>query len=188
MDTLKILDTHHTKRCSEEEYITYTHKHCNKCTIIKPVKEFYKKVSKTKRGWFWDSWCIECRNEDSRRYGIGNRERRNVRLKLWRKANPEKAKINDRRKALRQNYNMSPDDYNKMLVAQEGKCFLCRRVANYRLCVDHNHNTGQIRRLICHKCNSVLGWIESRDILGKIVEYVSEPCRADILLELSNKD
>lgn len=185
---MKILEQSQGKRCDEAEYLTYTHKRCSSCDGVKAVTEFYRKSTKTKRGWFWDSHCIACRNDQSREYAESNKERRNLRLQLWRKTNPKLAKKGDRRKMLRHKYDMSPNDYSAMLIAQDGKCYLCKRSVERQLCVDHDHKSGKVRHLLCTKCNSVLGWIENFDLLDAIREYVSDdPCHGDVILELANQ-
>lgn len=79
-----------------------------------------------------------------------------------REANPEYY----RDKELRKTYGITIDDYNKMLEDQKGVCAICGqpesridkrvdRVSN--LAVDHCHNTGKVRGLLCHACNAMLG-------------------------------
>jgi len=54
-------------------------------------------------------------------------------------------------------YRLSKADYDRMLIAQNGACAICKRKSKRRLCVDHCHVTGEVRGLICHKCNTALG-------------------------------
>ena len=71
------------------------------------------------------------------------------------------------------------DDYCQMFESQDGKCAICGRgmkmrsrkkaeVAN----VDHNHETGMVRALLCNDCNKMLGCGGSSDILRKGAEYL----------------
>lgn len=67
---------------------------------------------------------------------------------------------------LNRNYGIRLIEYNKLLKKQEGKCVICFEPPKHtRLCVDHNHNTGEIRGLLCHLCNSVLGGCNDSIIL-----------------------
>lgn len=56
-------------------------------------------------------------------------------------------------------YGMSPEQYDKMLKEQGNGCAICGgvNVDNRRLAIDHNHETGKIRGLLCHYCNIGLG-------------------------------
>jgi hypothetical protein len=58
-----------------------------------------------------------------------------------------------------QKYGITTDDYLVMLEAQNGVCVICQRedALGTRLCVDHCHETGRVRGLLCRKCNQTLG-------------------------------
>lgn len=79
-------------------------------------------------------------------------------------------------------YGLTRDDYNAILVAQGGACAICQGVRPYRLCVDHNHATGEVRGLLCRRCNRLLrdvrdGWA----ILLAAAAYLDQPPVRDIL-------
>lgn len=66
-------------------------------------------------------------------------------------------------KSLERKYGMTLDDYSNLYTKQEGRCALCRvhqRDLNYKLNVDHDHKTGEVRGLLCTLCNVNLGEIE----------------------------
>ena len=70
-------------------------------------------------------------------------------------------------------YGITPDDYDKMLKEQKGCCAICGRHQmefDIRLCVDHSHKTGEIRRLLCYRCNVDLGIFENR--YDEFMEYL----------------
>jgi hypothetical protein len=74
-------------------------------------------------------------------------------------------------------YSISNDDYNWMLTVQKGVCAIClKNPDNKRLAVDHNHDTNEIRGLLCIKCNSAL---------GKFKDNIELIKRAALYLELS---
>jgi hypothetical protein len=78
---------------------------------------------------------------------------------------------------MRKKYNLSLEDYNKMLAEQEHKCKLCGIDEVYSgkkgLVVDHNHKTGQIRSLLCGNCNTALGsFKENEKIILNAVDYL----------------
>lgn len=165
---MKIFDGQKGKRCDEEEYLTYTHKRCPRCLDIKAVDQFYRKVTKTSRGWSWDSHCIICRREQCRLYGANNKDARNARLSEWRRKNPTKASKIDARRRLKAKYGISTEDLEHMRLAQGGRCAICERETS-RLFVDHCHTKGHIRALLCQTCNTFLGWYEKK--AGTIIRF-----------------
>ncbi len=73
-------------------------------------------------------------------------------------------------------YGLTPEDYQALMEAQEGKCALCRKECSSgnRLSVDHNHDTGRVRGLLCRNCNRGIGLLqESPEILQRAVGYLS---------------
>lgn len=158
---MKIIEGQRGKRCDEAEYLTYTHKRCPACGVVKIVGQFYRKVTTTARGWSWDSQCIECRRAACRTYGADNKDSRNARLRAWRRSNPLAAAELDKRRALRAKYGLTVDDVEQMRAAQDGRCAICNEPTE-RLLVDHDHTTGQVRALLCQTCNTFLGWYENK--------------------------
>jgi len=72
---------------------------------------------------------------------------------------------------------ITPDDYKKMLEGQNGKCAICGAIESHskghRLAVDHDHETGKIRGLLCHNCNVGLGnFKDSPDLIRSAIEYL----------------
>lgn len=66
-------------------------------------------------------------------------------------------------KRLMDNYKLTIEQWEAMHAHQGGVCYVCREpepVKGRRLAVDHNHTTGEIRGLLCSRCNPVLGKIE----------------------------
>ena len=69
-------------------------------------------------------------------------------------------------------------------LAFHGRCDICgtpESELNRRLCMDHNHDTGEFRGLICQHCNKGLGnFRDSKIVLRNAISYLSDPC--DVLL------
>jgi hypothetical protein len=57
-------------------------------------------------------------------------------------------------------HGMTPADYDWLLLIQGNACAVCRLPTSKRLYVDHNHETGNVRGLLCQKCNLTLGHVE----------------------------
>lgn len=79
-------------------------------------------------------------------------------------------------------FGILPDVYNMMLEAQGGVCAICKKPERHMcygkvrsLAVDHNHQTGEIRGLLCVYCNTGLGSVhEDVAILEAMVAYLKE--------------
>jgi len=82
----------------------------------------------------------------------------------------------DRTDYLTRRYGITRDTYNQMFAAQDGKCAICSvTVKGKRLCVDHDHETGQVRGLLCDLCNTALGAVrDSTELLSKAIAYLKE--------------
>lgn len=74
-------------------------------------------------------------------------------------------------KWIKRQYNLTIEEYNKKLELQDYKCAICRKEFKRTPCVDHDHNTGQIRGLLCHRCNLTLGLVENIGFWQAIEEY-----------------
>lgn len=74
-------------------------------------------------------------------------------------------------------YNITLEDYNKMFKNQNGKCAICESTfpgaKKKKFSIDHNHETGKIRGLLCDNCNVGLGrFNDSIDNLKKSIKYL----------------
>lgn len=131
------------------------------------------------------SYCAECNREACRQYAIVNRERRNARLRAWRLKNPELARQKDLRARYRKKYKLSLEQLEKLKKTNNYKCWICNK-ENKRLVVDHDHETGRVRGMLCDLCNKHLGYFENMEV-EKIKQYLDKPCHADILLQIANE-
>lgn len=86
-----------------------------------------------------------------------------------------------RRARLLFKYGLTLEDYDRMLRAQNGVCAICslpersksRNGTIQPLAIDHDHETGQVRGLLCARCNAVLGWIETPGQLDAALDYLA---------------
>lgn len=81
--------------------------------------------------------------------------------KVWRAANKERVQATRRAAHLRNLYGLSLEDYDEMFRKQNGACAICKETQKRKLHVDHNHNTGAVRSLLCMRCNTIVGYLES---------------------------
>jgi hypothetical protein len=59
---------------------------------------------------------------------------------------------------------MTLEEYNKRFLDQKGCCTICGKhqsELDRALAVDHNHKTGEIRSLLCNRCNLLVGRLEN---------------------------
>lgn len=72
---------------------------------------------------------------------------------------------------LKRNYGMTTEDYDSLYKAQNGRCAICE--CKCQLVVDHDHNTGDVRGLLCSTCNVGLGMLkEDPQIATSLVRYL----------------
>jgi len=79
--------------------------------------------------------------------------------KWWAKQTPEERAIRKHKYAIKYKFKMTSTEYKKLYDEQGGKCALCETHESdltKKLCVDHCHKTGNIRGLLCLRCNSSL--------------------------------
>ena len=93
----------------------------------------------------------------------------------YRKENLEKVRLAARRSALMKLYGISLENYQDMFDAQGGCCAICNQISEEEhLCVDHCHQTNEVRGLLCRTCNRALGLFkDDPEILDRAKEYVS---------------
>src|SRR5262245_51404334 len=79
---------------------------------------------------------------------------------------------------MRREYQITGDQFHRMVQQQGGTCALCRQVPDVDRPwmgwqVDHDHNTGEIRGLLCGPCNRILGYAhDDPELLRAMAAYV----------------
>jgi hypothetical protein len=69
------------------------------------------------------------------------------------------------------NQNLPPETYRSMLKAAGGKCAICEKTA--KLVLDHCHETGRVRGMLCGPCNQALAPLEKDpDVVQRMAEYL----------------
>lgn len=100
----------------------------------------------------------------------------NERSRQWREKDPARAKMFVREATLKQRYGITQADYEALLAQQNGVCAVCGEAPEGRaLDVDHCHETGQVRGLLCRSCNIALGML--RECSGRITamrDYINK--------------
>lgn len=110
--------------------------------------------------------CSSCRDIINELHRTNPKYRENQ--KAWLRSHPEF----NRGARLRQKYGISSLDYELMHDIQQGACLICGQVM--RLVVDHSHETGEVRGLLCILCNAGLGMFkDSAQLLSQAQRYLS---------------
>lgn len=82
---------------------------------------------------------------------------------------------------IKHRYGLTAAEYDALVEQQGGRCAICREYPTERntrahwdgkLCVDHDHDTGRVRGLLCNDCNLVAGYGKSPAVLRAAAEYL----------------
>lgn len=138
--------------------------------------------------WFWvhGSWPGRLRflDDSPQNLRISNiveaRFRTDQYISDQRKTSYDQNRDRIRDVAFREKYGISLEQYDQMHVAQGGVCFICGQPETIErngkprlLAVDHCHDTGKVRGLLCGKCNPMIGYADhSVDILMRAIDYL----------------
>lgn len=157
-------------------------KRCPKCGVDKPKAEFYKS-SQTKSGiavyckdcsrglrkrFYYDnrSWAIqqsrewrkqnpEKLNAQGRDWRARNRERARATRAAWAENNRDKRLEHSKAAAWKYRYGLNRTEYKQFFVDHGSKCAICSTEKN--LVIDHCHESGRLRGVLCRKCNLAIG-------------------------------
>ena len=133
-------------------------KKCIKCNETKPLSEFHR-VRSNRTGY--KATCKECTN-----------------LKY---AGSPETQLKAKKNWLRSRFGIEYEDYVAMIEQQDNKCAICGREERRRwrnkdtraLAVDHDHESGQIRGLLCADCNTAIGLMQDDvALLAKAIDYL----------------
>lgn len=143
-------------------------KTCQKCGLTKTHGDFSlsRKATETQNA-VYRSNCKACASASAMQ---------------WFADNPERAAASRRKHSLDKNYGLTIQQYNELLRSQNGVCAICgkdepsehgRTGKQFRLSVDHCHETGVIRGLLCQKCNRAIGLMnDDPALLRKAISYL----------------
>lgn len=75
-------------------------------------------------------------------------------------------------------YGLCREEYDRLLKSQGGRCAICWELPNRRfkhLVVDHDHDTGEVRGLLCSRCNRAIGLLcDDPDLIQEAVGYLRD--------------
>lgn len=147
-----------------------TEKACSACRVVKPLNEFHRLI-RARDGR--QGYCKECAA---------------AAIAYWRRRNPEMARAADRRAnekrgasvreyMLLTTYGITLADYDHLLDMQGGVCAICagppQQAGNYH--VDHDHDSGFVRGLLCMSCNRGIGYLrDDPALIQRALEYLND--------------
>ncbi len=136
-------------------------KRCSDCKVVKSM-EYFHNHKNTTDGKAQN--CAECAQKTSAKYytpeyGSARYQRNKDRLK---------------NNSLLRDFGITLEQYRAMFDQQKGLCAVCDRPSpDKALAVDHDHVTGEVRRLLCGNCNVAVGFVqESPRIAIRIADYL----------------
>ena len=125
-------------------------KRCANCHLLCPMYAF-PKDKRNRDGYSY--WCKACRAMSKRKFN---------------ECHPGYSEDESRKRR----YKLSKDEFETKKAQQQELCAICNK--SKKLHVDHDHAAGQVRGLICHDCNSLLGWSkENISTLHAAIEYLN---------------
>jgi len=151
---------------------------CTKCGHDWPLEAFHKDVSKPDGKHSQCKYCHSRRNKDKRLADPAWRDHQNQQSRNYRKNNKAAFKESTRWATIKLKYGITKDQYMEILDKQSNQCKICGNespgVGKFKyLHVDHSHETGDVRGLLCQSCNTALGHMkESPDLLRSAAQYL----------------
>lgn len=126
--------------------------------------------------------CIDCRTQGittHRKIAVApnGQPRPGKRCAAHWRQHRDKNRARARTKNLEATYGLTEDQYQQQLTAQDGRCYVCGKKpgAKRRLTVDHDHDTGMVRGLLCTQCNRIVIGRYDQAALQRALDYRLNP-------------
>jgi hypothetical protein len=141
-----------------------TEKRCKECLQVKPLQEFYKQ----KNSKWYSSYCKPCCTK---------------RTAILRKSMPS-SRAAEKLKYKTKRMGTTAEWFESRMQLQDGKCAICKCTETHSvkresstvrsLAIDHDHDTGKVRGLLCFRCNTSIHLIEKHGLgwLDSAVQYL----------------
>lgn len=149
---------------------TLKNKYCPKCDLYQPVENFKKlttdkSLRKYPDGYYW--CCSKCYKTISFTFDANSTTPLN---RKWRRREKRAKRID----AVRKTYGLSQAEFELLITLQNNLCAICGGKDDGKvLCIDHDHQTGKVRGLLCHNCNVGLGNFKDKpQILEAAIAYL----------------
>lgn len=150
---------------------------CVTCGVTKPETEFRLRKSQATGEHYRGKVCRTCHQEKSLEWRRINPLKVQKYNKKQRDKNPDRRRADAIQAHFRRKFGITVQERDEMLAAQGGRCLICETdtPAGKGWCIDHHHDTGRIRGILCAPCNSFIGLAkESALILQRAIKYLEE--------------
>lgn len=154
-------------------------KRCRTCGLDLPASSYYP----TRRG----GHCKSCVLKKNRAWSRANTAKITTQVREWRRRNPERAREYQRNwqrankhahrcSMVKHKYGLTRAEYERLTQESAGKCAICQRTS--KLAIDHDHETGAVRGMLCVRCNHGLGnFRDAPELLIAAVSYLKRAMR-----------
>jgi hypothetical protein len=161
---------------------------CTKCNVEKDTADFYRSKYSVDGS---ASWCKHCTNEGVKVYKQtpeGKAKDKALKAKYYQ--SPKGQEVNQvheftrkltqgkRQYNYKSKYGITIEDYDRMFEEQDGVCASCGQPETKQsvkhFAVDHDHQTGAVRGLLCHRCNLALGVYEDKQLMQGLQNYMDK--------------
>lgn len=158
-----------------------TTKQCSGCLLKKPIEQF--SINRSKKGTEYPhSRCNTCKAAyaHNRRHHGTPEEQASMRKAADRYQKSDKFKRHAKNWKLKNAFGITIETFEAMRTAQKDRCDICKQPEKavsrgkiLSLAVDHDHSTGAVRKLLCARCNRMIGLAQdSQDLLLAAIDYL----------------
>lgn len=149
-------------------------KNCTSCKEVKPVSEFHVSTTRPNGTIVYQPRCKACYNT----HYITKWHEQDAKTKskeIFRRKHKYNSDWHKNQRLIKK-YGINLEEFDAMYQQQAGRCAICDTgVSADKICVDHCHDSGQVRKLLCHNCNTMLGLAkENTRTLQRSIEYLKE--------------
>ncbi len=135
-------------------------KTCTKCKISKSIDNFTKSSNSKDKLRSWCKKCFADYDKNRRQQLSPNYKRGRTLVRYWPNLSPIEAFL----------------EYEKLLKTQNNACIICgntKSIKTKSLVVDHCHNTGKVRGILCDVCNLGLGYFKDDvELMKRAIKYI----------------
>lgn len=149
---------HHYREYQENmrlrEKIVIAEKFCYDCKQVKGIEHFT--INRSSKDNL-DHFCRACKKIRHHNWA-SNPATWPMRKAIWAKSK----------------YGIEPQEYKRMVESQKGACAICSEQMGERPHIDHDHETGFVRELLCSGCNSRLSGLENASFMERAIAYLEK--------------